>query len=82
MGLRETVMYVDAVGVILGVAARTVSSYLTMSRAKDGRYRDHPFPMPDGYDGSRPYWRVTREQEILDWAKARVGQGVGGGIKV
>lgn len=59
---------------MLGVKPATIRRY----RVAD-RYADHPFPAPDGHIGIGPYWSAHRDQEILDWAAARVGKGVGGG---
>jgi hypothetical protein len=76
------------VGAVLGLcagreplAARTVSTYLTQSTAKGGRYVNHPFPAPDGNFHGRPYWFTSRVPEIETWARTRPGQGAGGGRK-
>lgn len=63
---------------LLGVKAATIRHYRAVS-APGGRYADHPFPEPDGYLGNTPYWLVSNEDKIKQWAAARPGQGVGGG---
>lgn len=79
MGEQEPlVLNRDAVAVLLGLRPKSISTYLTESR-EGGRYDKHPFPKPDGYIGRGPWWAGTRRDELLAWAAARPGQGVGGG---
>lgn len=67
-----------AVAALIGVKPKSVSQYLVESKPP-GRYAKHPFPMPDGYIGRGPWWRVERTAEIKEWAANRPGRGAGGG---
>jgi hypothetical protein len=72
------------------IKGKTVSTYLYESQAeigkpdaagkrRRGRYADHPFPRPNGYNGKIPWWGLERAKEILTWRDTRPGQGAGGG---
>lgn len=67
-----------AVAGILGVKPETLRFYRAHSKP-GGRYEQHPFPAPDYDLDGRPAWKAEREQEIIDWAANRPGQGAGGG---
>lgn len=54
-----------AVGAILGIDPRTVTTYRE-------RYPD--FPAPDGYIGRSPWWLAERAAEIRAWAESRPGR--------
>jgi hypothetical protein len=72
------------------IKGKTVSTYLYESqpeigkpdatgKRRRGRYADHPFPRPNGYNGKIPWWGLDRADEIREWAATRPGQGAGGG---
>lgn len=63
---------------LLDVLPRTVLQYRIESKA-GGRYANHPFPEPDGYQGRSPCWAIGRTIEIREWDRTRVGRGKGGG---
>jgi len=66
------------VAALLGVKPETVRFYRAHSKP-GGRYENHPFPEPDFVLGVVPAWSAERRQDIVDWDRTRVGQGVGGG---
>ena len=66
------------VAALLGVKPETVRFYRAHSKP-GGRYEAHRFPEPDFVVGVVPVWKAERRQDILDWDRTRVGQGVGGG---
>lgn len=71
--MAEKVLDRKAVGLILGVAGRTIAAY-------QARYADtHPFPAPAGTVGRSPYWTPDQVEAIKTWNQARPGQGTGGG---
>ncbi|WBB94136.1 hypothetical protein [Verrucosispora sp. WMMC514] len=49
-----------------------------------GKYADDPFPTPDGYAGTMPWWHVHREAEVEEWFKRhprrQKGDGIGGPV--
>ncbi|PZG12991.1 hypothetical protein C1I95_24600 [Micromonospora craterilacus] len=50
-----------------------------------GKYADDPFPKPDGYAGTMPWWHVHRADEVEEWFKRhprrQKGDGIGGGVR-
>ncbi|WP_431728535.1 hypothetical protein [Verrucosispora sp. TAA-831] len=50
-----------------------------------GKYADDPFPPPDGYAGTMPWWHVHRAQEVEEWFKRhprrQKGDGIGGPVR-
>ncbi|TDC59541.1 hypothetical protein E1258_17560 [Micromonospora sp. KC207] len=68
----------------------TISQHLLQSnewvgqgeRRKPGKWKDDPFPRPDGYLGKAPWWEKTRRPEIVAWferhPRRRKGDGIGG----
>jgi hypothetical protein len=74
----DAVLTTADVANLLGIKPATIRHYRANS-LPGGRYEAHPFPQPDGKVGSLVYWKPDREQELLDWAANRPGQGAGGG---
>jgi len=80
MGEPVPVLGLQAVAKICGVAATTVSNW--MSDSKPGRcYAATPFPAPDGHIGKSPWWNPERHDEFTMWMASRPGRGAGGGRK-
>jgi predicted DNA-binding transcriptional regulator AlpA len=63
----------DQLAQILGVLPATVRNWMKDSRK--GRYRDRPFPVPDGPVRNLSLWRRDRLPEITAWVESREGRG-------
>lgn len=70
----EAVLDTTAVGIIMGVSAKTVVRYLNESKLGK-RYADHPFPEPDNRERGRLFWAASRRIEIETWMAGRPGTG-------
>lgn len=87
--MNATVTELDkaAVGAVLGklrtdgLAPKPLSVLTVYRYWKDpeGVYADNPFPQPRRYRGRTPVWESDQIPDIEAWARARKGQGAGGG---
>lgn len=65
----------------LGIKVRTLTQY--RSDCKQGRrYVSNPFPEPVKHVGRAPLWADDQLDDIVEWAKRRTGQGIGGGRRI
>lgn len=73
--MSEEILSTGDIAGLLGVRLETVHKYVSQSRPLDGcRYKDHPFPAPDGYAGRSPWWAARRRNEIIAWSLRRRGR--------
>lgn len=80
----------DDVAAIGSVKPKTISQHLFESQERirvraegtwrRGKYADDPFPAPDGYLGTAPWWALDREEEIRAWFRRHPGRTKGDGV--